>query len=287
MTKRILIIGSGGREHAWALRLANGSGHLPANDRKVFVSPGNAGMAQDFECIAPKTADVAGYVAVARSCGADLVVVGPEQPLTDGVVEALQAENILAFGPDTFCAQLEGSKSFMKRLCTEANIETAAYGVFENLGAVEDFLADKHGRWVVKADGLCAGKGVVVCDDKDEALAVARDMLGVDGNPRFGDASRKVIVEAFLPGTELSLLALCDGTSAHLFAPARDHKQLLDDNQGPNTGGMGAVAPCLAVDEPWDGPLDPGAKRDLRARVAMVSRPGPSLPRHSLRRTHG
>ncbi|MBL93312.1 MAG: phosphoribosylamine--glycine ligase [Myxococcales bacterium] len=250
MAKRILVIGSGGREHAWALRLANGATSAPMTDRQVFVCPGNGGIAQSFECITPPSNDVAGFVSVAQKLQADLVVVGPEQPLTEGLVEALESQNILAFGPDTFCAQLEGSKSFMKTVCTEAQVATAAYGVFDSIDDVKSFLADKMGGWVVKADGLCAGKGVTVCTSAQEALEVAEQMLGTQGTPLFGEASQKVVVEAFLPGTELSLLALCDGEEAHLFAPARDHKQLQDANKGPNTGGMGAVAPCLMVNEP-------------------------------------
>ena len=130
------------------------------------------------------------------------------------------------------------------------NHKTAAYGVFETSQDAATFLSDKPGRWVVKADGLCAGKGVTVCDSADQALQVARTMLGEEGQPLFGEASQKVVIEEFLEGTELSLLALCDGEQAHLFAPARDHKQLLSGNKGPNTGGMGAVAPVLQVDEP-------------------------------------
>jgi len=252
MKKRILVIGSGGREHAWALRLACGATENSLDDRQVFVCPGNAGIAASFECIVPPQADVAGFVSVAKNLKADLVVVGPEQPLTDGLVAALQAEQILAFGPDTFCAQLEGSKSFMKHVCVEAGVATADYGVFENIEDVRTFLTDRKGGWVVKADGLCAGKGVTVCDDVRDALDTAKAMLGADEEPLFGAASQKLVVEEFLPGTELSLLALCDGERAHLFAPARDHKQLFDGNSGPNTGGMGAVAPCLMVEEPWE-----------------------------------
>ena len=252
MKQRILIIGSGGREHAWALRLANGAGDSPRDDRTIFVSPGNGGIAKRFECIPAPSNDTNGYVSVAKKIQADLVVVGPEQPLTEGLVEALNEEGFLAFGPDTFCAQLEASKSFMKKVAHESQVATAAYGVFETSHDAAAFLNDKPGRWVVKADGLCAGKGVTVCDSADQALQVAKAMMGEEGTPLFGEASQKVVVEEFLEGTELSLLALCDGEQAHLFAPARDHKQLLSGNQGPNTGGMGAVAPVLQVDEPAD-----------------------------------
>ena len=250
MTQRILIIGSGGREHAWAMRLANGAADSKRSDREIFVCPGNGGIAQDFECIQPASKDIQGYVSVAEKLGADLVVVGPEQPLTEGLVEALQEQKIDAFGPDTFCSQLEGSKSFMKMVAQESDVPTASYGVFEDVKGVSEFLKDKSGRWVVKADGLCAGKGVTVCDSPQHTLEIAKEMLGYEGSPLFGNASQRVVVEEFLEGTELSLLALCDGERAHLFAPARDHKQLLDGNKGPNTGGMGAVAPVLEVDEP-------------------------------------
>lgn len=243
--RTILVLGSGAREHALAHRLACGDGDGPREGRRVVVCPGNAGIAREHAVVPAPAGGVEGYVALARAEGADLVVVGPEQPLVDGVVDALAAAGIKAFGPTREAARLEGEKSYMKRALDEAGVATARWGVFEDADAADAFLATLDGeRAVVKADGLCAGKGVVVCKDVSEARAVVRDMLGTDtGRPRFGDASRRVVVEAFLPGVELSVIALCDGERAVAFAPARDHKRLLDDDEGPNTGGMGAVAP--------------------------------------------
>lgn len=243
--RTILVLGSGAREHALAHRLAYGDGSLPRADRRVLVCPGNAGIAREHEVLPAPTDGVEGYVRLAREQGADLVVIGPEQPLVDGVVDALEAAGIRALGPTREAARLEGEKSYMKQVLDEAGVPTARWGVFEDAALADAFLDTLgEGPAVVKADGLCAGKGVVVCKSTKEARAVVRDMLGTEsGRPRFGDASRRVVVEAFLPGVELSVIALTDGERAVAFAPARDHKRLLDDDDGPNTGGMGAVAP--------------------------------------------
>lgn len=243
--RTILVLGSGAREHALAHRLACGDGQEPRADRRVIVCPGNAGIAREYPVLPAPEGGVEGYVELARKEGADLVVVGPEQPLVDGVVDALSAAGIKALGPTREAARLEGEKSYMKEALEEAGVSTARWGAFEDVASADAFL-DTFGDApaVVKADGLCAGKGVVVCKDTSEARAVVRDMLGAEGRaPRFGDASCRVVVESFLPGVELSVIALCDGERAVAFAPSRDHKRLLDGDQGPNTGGMGAVAP--------------------------------------------
>lgn len=231
----ILVVGSGGREHALAWHLAR-AGH------NVTVSPGNDGIRRQLRCEAPPSADVSGFVAVARKVGAQLVVVGPEQPLVDGLVDALDAAGIPAFGPSQAAAQLEGSKAFMKEVCRAAGVVTADFVVVQRTDEARAFLDErvrkKRGA-VVKADGLCGGKGVVVCSNARDAASVLADFLG----GRFGAASKRVVVEDLLFGEEVSLFALCDGEDAVMFSGARDHKRLLDDDEGPNTGGMGAVAP--------------------------------------------
>lgn len=245
MAKNVLVVGGGGREHALAWRLAVGAGGAPKADRAVRVAPGNAGIAREHECVPVETGSgVDGFVAAAKRTKADLVVVGPEQPLVDGLVDALADAGIPALGPQKACAELEGSKAFMKDLAREANVPTARYGVFERVADVEGFLTGLEGGAVVKADGLAAGKGVTVCHSAEEALSVARELLGEGGAaPRFGAASRRIVVEEFLPGLELSVIALCDGERAISFAASRDHKRLKDGDRGPNTGGMGAVCP--------------------------------------------
>ena len=244
---RILVLGSGGREHALAWRLLVGGGRTPRDDREVFLSPGNPGAARDVPCLrAAKTpADV---VRLAQDERIDLVVVGPEQPLVDGVVDALEGAGVCVLGPSQHCATLEGSKAFMKDVAAKANVPTAAYGVFTDESDAIQFLqslAETDPRVAIKADGLCAGKGVVLTSSLDDSIRVVKSFLGSDGDDaRFGDASTKVVIEQFLDGVELSVFALCDGDNAHLFATARDHKRLLDGDEGPNTGGMGAYSPA-------------------------------------------
>jgi phosphoribosylamine--glycine ligase len=231
---RVLVIGGGGREHALAWRIARGAGDTPLDDRAVVVAPGNGGIHRELPC--NPLSDLDGWAELAK--GFDLVVVGPEQPLVDGLVERVDTPVV---GPSAAAAQLEGSKVFMKELAREAGVETARFGVFTSMDEAGAFLDGFSGdeKVVVKADGLCAGKGVAICESPSDARdEVARYLDG-----RFGDASRTVVIEAFLEGVEISILALTDGERCLYFPPARDHKRLLDDDQGPNTGGMGAVCP--------------------------------------------
>jgi phosphoribosylamine---glycine ligase len=231
----ILVVGSGGREHALAWHLAR-TGHT------VTVSPGNAGIAQQIRCEPPPRDGVQGFVDVAHKVGAELVVVGPEQPLVDGLVDALAHAGIAAFGPTQSAARLEGSKAFMKEVARAAGVHTADFVAVTSAEDARAFLEARihSGKGaVIKADGLCAGKGVVVLKDAREGLAVVQDFLA----GRFGDASKTVVVEDLLEGDEVSLFALCDGEDALMFSGARDHKRLKDGDEGPNTGGMGAVAP--------------------------------------------
>jgi phosphoribosylamine--glycine ligase len=238
MTERVLVIGSGAREHAIAWKLTE-------DGARVVVAPGNAGIACDHET-RPLAPGHEALVRLAREIAADLVVIGPEGPLVDGAVDALHALGIPVFGPMKAAARLEGSKAFMKSVCAAADVHTAAWGAFTAVEPALEFIRTRPGRVVVKADGLCAGKGVVVCRDRAHAAETVRDMLGdVDHAPRFGDASRTIVVEDMLPGRELSVLGICDGDDALLLAPARDHKTLYDGGEGPNTGGMGAICPLL------------------------------------------
>jgi phosphoribosylamine--glycine ligase len=231
----ILLLGSGGREHALAWKMAAS----PLVDR-LYCAPGNAGIAQEAECVALDPADHAAVIAFCRDKGIGLVVVGPEAPLCAGIVDDLEAAGIKAFGPSKMAAQLEGSKGFTKDICRANNIPTAAYERFTPAAPAKDYVR-KHGApIVVKADGLAAGKGVVVAETIAQAEA-AIDMMFEGG---LGAAGAEVVVEEFLEGEEASFFALCDGTTAIPLASAQDHKRAFDNDQGPNTGGMGAYSPA-------------------------------------------
>jgi len=235
---RVLVVGSGGREHALAARLA-----ADADVDEVLMAPGNPGMTTIGRCVDVAVDDLDGLVALARDTSVDLVVVGPEGPLVAGLVDALGAAGIPAFGPSRGAAQLEGSKAFAKSVMDAAGVPTAGWIATssreEALAALDRFAAPGV-PWVVKADGLAAGKGVVVTADRAEAEA-AIDAALVDG--RFGAAGATLVIEEFLDGPERSLFAVCDGDDAVLLAPAQDHKRARDGDQGPNTGGMGAFCP--------------------------------------------
>ncbi|QFU15729.1 phosphoribosylamine--glycine ligase [Microvirga thermotolerans] len=234
----ILLIGSGGREHALAWSIAAS----PLCDR-LFVAPGNPGTAQHGENVALDVADHAAVIAFCRTNGIDFVVVGPEAPLVAGLVDDLTAAGIKAFGPTRAAAQLEGSKAFTKDLCAEFGIPTAAYRRFTDAEAAKAYIRSYGVPIVVKADGLAAGKGVVVAASFEEAEAAVDAMLG----GAFGEAGAEVVVEAFLEGEEASFFALCDGTTAIPFGTAQDHKRVHDGDEGPNTGGMGAYSPAAVL----------------------------------------
>jgi phosphoribosylamine--glycine ligase len=239
--RRVLILGSGAREHALARALLRGD-----EAREVIVAPGNGGTrGARFAQRALSLGDHAAVVELARRERVDLVVVGPEQPLADGVADALIAQGIATFGPSRAAARLEASKAFLKRLAERAGIPTAAFDVCTTLDEAERAIDARSGRCVVKADGLCAGKGVVVASERAEAMAAAREMLEARC---FGDAGATIIVEDRLEGRELSAHAICDGTRWVTLPPARDHKRALDGDLGPNTGGMGVLCPTPDVD---------------------------------------
>jgi len=238
---RILVVGGGGREHALCWAIAGS----PLCD-KLYCAPGNAGIAQDAECVAIGADDVDGLVAFAKDKDIDLVVVGPEGPLVLGLVDRLEAENIRAFGPRANAAMLEGSKGFMKDLCARHGIASAAYGRFTDAEAAKAYIREQGAPIVVKADGLAAGKGVTVAQTVDEALS-AVDQAMTDN--AFGDAGAELVIEEFLDGEELSFFALVDGTHALPLAGAQDHKAVGEGDTGPNTGGMGAYSPAPSLTE--------------------------------------
>jgi len=236
---RVLVVGSGGREHALAWSI----GASPLVDA-LYCAPGNAGIAEEAECVAIRATDIAGLVGLCRRERIDFVIVGPEAPLALGLVDALEAEGIAAFGPNATAAALESSKAFTKDLCTRAQIPTAAYRRFRDPAAAKAFIAGHGAPVVVKADGLAAGKGVTVASDLDTAYR-AVDAALIER--RFGEAGREIVVEDCLTGEEASFFALVDGKNALPLATAQDYKRVGDGNTGPNTGGMGSVspAPCL------------------------------------------
>jgi phosphoribosylamine--glycine ligase len=231
----ILLIGSGGREHALAWKLAAS----PMLTR-LYAAPGNPGIAREAELVALDIADHAAVAAFCKDKAVDLVVVGPEGPLVAGIGDDLRAAGIRVFGPSKAAAQLEGSKGFTKDLCARYGIPTAAYGRFDNAGDARAYVEKMGAPIVIKADGLAAGKGVTVAMTLDEALeAVDACFEGA-----FGGAGASVVVEEFMTGEEASFFCLCDGKTALPFGTAQDHKRVGDGDVGPNTGGMGAYSPA-------------------------------------------
>ena len=231
----VLLIGSGGREHALAWKIS--ASPLLA---RLYATPGNPGIASHAECVALDVADHAQIVGFAKEKDIGLVVVGPEAPLVAGLADDLHAAGIRVFGPSAKAAQLEGSKGFTKDLCARYGIPTAAYGRFDNAAAARAYARDVGAPIVVKADGLAAGKGVTVAMELDEALAA----IDACFEGAFGAAGAEVVVEEFLDGEEASFFCLCDGVTALPFGTAQDHKRVGDGDTGPNTGGMGAYSPA-------------------------------------------
>ena len=228
----VLVIGSGGREHALCWRLKQS----PSVSR-VFCAPGNGGIGEDVTCVS--LSEPADIIDFCKREDISLVVIGPEQPLIDGLADTLRQAGIATFGPSAKAAMLEGSKGFMKSICEKYHIPTAAYKYFTNAAEAKAFLHDQPYPIVVKADGLAAGKGVVIAQTPFEAEVAIDEMF--DG--RFGNSGKSVVIEEFLSGEEVSFFALCDGNTAVEFSYAQDHKRAYDGDKGPNTGGMGAFSP--------------------------------------------
>jgi phosphoribosylamine---glycine ligase len=231
---KVLVIGNGGREHALAWKLAQSP-----KVARVFCAPGNAGTALLGDNVEIAVEDIDKLLAFAREEGIGLTVVGPEVPLTLGIVDAFRAAGLKVFGPTAKAAELEGSKAFAKDLMAKYNIPTAKYAVFTEAGPAKDYVGRIGAPCVVKADGLAAGKGVIVAMDINTALTAVDEIF--DG--RFGESGRRVVVEEFLEGQEVSLLAFVDGRTALPMVPVQDHKRIFDGDQGPNTGGMGTYSP--------------------------------------------
>ena len=244
---KILIVGSGGREHALCWKISQSP-----RVTKVFVAPGNAGTAAEATNVPISATDNVGLVRFSREQGIDLVVVGPEAPLVGGLVDALQAAGIRAFGPSAAAAELEGSKVFCKNLLHTADVPTASYQTFRRADDAARYIKDRYPDpydavpVVVKADGLASGKGVVVCDTQRDALeAIDR----IAGKKEFGDAGNELVIEERLFGQEASVLAITDGSTILTLPAAQDHKPAYDGDRGPNTGGMGAYCPTPLVDD--------------------------------------
>ncbi|MDD4588138.1 MAG: phosphoribosylamine--glycine ligase [Heliobacteriaceae bacterium] len=239
---KVLVVGGGGREHAlvWKLRQS-------PRVAEIFCAPGNAGIAGLATCIDIKAEDITGLLTFAWQQGIDLTVVGPEAPLTAGIVDTFTAHGLLIFGPSRAAAQIEGSKTFAKTLMAKYNIPTSAYGVFTGTGPayafIDELAASRQSGppCVVKADGLAAGKGVIVAADVAEAKVAVRAMLEEGA---FGEAGRQVVVEEFLAGEEVSILLFTDGEHMIPMVSSQDHKRVFDGDRGPNTGGMGAYSPA-------------------------------------------
>ena len=258
---KILVIGSGGRAHALAWKIA-----ASPLVTKLWCAPGNAGIAKDAECVGLDITDHPAVIAFCRTNAVDFVVVGPDAAIAAGLVDDLNAAGFKAFGPTRAAGRLESSKSFTKALCRDNHIPTAAYGHFKEADSARAYIR-KHGApIVVKADGLAAGKGVVVAMTEQEALAAVDMMFG----GTFGASGAEVVIEEFMQGEEASFFALCDGEHALPLATAQDHKRAFDGDNGPNTGGMGAYSPApVMTDAMCARVMEEMIKPTLRALKAM------------------
>jgi phosphoribosylamine--glycine ligase len=284
----ILILGSGGREHALAWKLASST-----LTERLICAPGNAGIRKEAECVSLDIADHAAVIAFCRALAIDFVVVGPEAPLVAGLVDDLEAAGIKAFGPTKSAARLEGSKGFAKDLCRNNNIPTAAYKRFTSAEPAKAYVRERGIPIVIKADGLAAGKGVIIPDNLSDAEAAIDLMFG----GVLGDAGNEVVIEELLEGEEVSFFALCDGDTAIPLASAQDHKRVGDGETGPNTGGMGAYSPAPVMTPEMSGrTMDEIIAPTLRAMKAMgapykgvlfaglmITKDGPKLIEYNVR----
>ncbi len=260
----ILVVGSGGREHALCWAIAKSP--LCTN---LYCAPGNAGIAQVATCLEVGAEDIEGLIDAINHYDIEFVVIGPEAPLVAGLADAVAADGVKVFGPNRAAAILEGSKGFMKDLCAKYGIPTAAYGRFTDAIDAKDFIARTGAPIVVKADGLAAGKGVIIAETVSDANAAVDDILG----GRFGAAGAELVIEEFLDGEEASLFALCDGTNVLALAGAQDHKRVGDGDEGPNTGGMGAYSPAPILDEAMAQRVMDDIIRPTAAAMAQEGRP--------------
>lgn len=236
----ILVIGSGGREHSLTWKIAQS----PLCDN-LYVAPGNGGMGEIATCVPLNDSNHDEVVAFCREKNIEFVIIGPEAPLVGGLSDRLTDEGIKTFGPSAAASVLEGSKGFTKDLCAKYNIPTAVYGRFNDAATAKEFTAKQNIPVVIKADGLAAGKGVIIAESMNEAFEAIDDILG----GQFGDAGAELVVEEFLSGEEASFFVLCDGENILPFGTAQDHKRVGEGDTGPNTGGMGAYSPAPIMDD--------------------------------------
>jgi phosphoribosylamine--glycine ligase len=236
---KVLVVGGGGREHALAWKIAQSE-----QVEKVYCAPGNAGMVKDAECVPVPADDVDALVKTAVEKAVDLAVIGPEAPLTMGLTDVLEEKGILVFGCSRAAAEIEGSKVFAKELMKKHHIPSASFGVFDDPALARDYIRDRNNPQVVKADGLAAGKGVIVCDNNGDAINAVELIME---ERAFGDAGDRVVIEKRLVGEEASFLAFTDGETVLPMASSQDHKAIYDGDKGPNTGGMGAYSPAPVV----------------------------------------
>ena len=238
---KVLIIGSGGREHALVWKIDQ-SPYV----EKIFCAPGNGGIASMAECVDIDGTDLKELVSFAQKESIDLTVVGPELPLTMGAADIFKNHGLAVFGPDKQAAVLEGSKAFTKNFLAKYNIPTADFQIFDNSKAAVQYIHDNQPPFVLKADGLATGKGVLLCHSRNEAFQGVEDIMEVK---KFGDAGKQLVIEEFMEGEEASILAITDGDNFITLPPAQDHKAIFEGDQGPNTGGMGAYAPAPVIDD--------------------------------------
>jgi len=238
---KVLVVGGGGREHALVWKISQSS-----LVEKIYCAPGNGGITKQAQCVSIKADDIDALKDFALKAKIDLTVVGPEIPLVKGIVDEFQRAGLKVFGPNKKASQLEGSKVFAKNLMKKYGIPTAEFGVFDDSKEAISYIKSKAMPIVVKADGLAAGKGVIVCKTQDEAIDAVKTILE---QKIFGDAGRKIIIEECLQGEEASILAFMDGENIKLLPGSQDHKRIYDNDEGPNTGGMGAYSPAPIVDD--------------------------------------
>lgn len=260
---QVLVIGGGGREHTLVWKLAQSK-----KVTKIYAAPGNPGMKDLAECVDLDIADLDGLADWAEKHAIDLTVVGPEAPLVAGIVDVFKARGLTIFGPSAKAAEIEGSKIFSKELMEKYGVPTAFFKVCDNLADARAFVEEKGAPIVIKADGLAAGKGVVVAMTRDEALAALDEMMGAH---KFGSAGNRVVIEEFMEGEEASLLAFTDGKTIVPMLAAQDHKRVNDGDQGPNTGGMGAYCPAPVM---TDALKEKTVKEVLRPIVDALAKEG-------------
>jgi len=260
---RVLVIGSGGREHALAWKIKQST-----LVEKVYCAPGNGGIAGIAECVDIKPDDITGLIGFATRNKIDLTVVGPEAPLAQGIVDRFCVNGLRIFGPTKAAARIEASKAFMKDLMRRHDIPTAEFEVFDDSSSAKSYIKGLKGNFVVKADGLAAGKGVVVCSSKEEGIVAVESMME---RRAFRDAGSKVIIEECLEGEEASILVVTDGKDCVPLVSAQDHKRIFDGDNGPNTGGMGAYSPAPVVTGPM---MDAVMERIIRPAVSAMDSEG-------------